>query len=114
MSIKDKAIVLRAGVVTTKQITDGCRIDTNGNVSGLSVQVWDTNTDSMTDRRIITKLLAPLQPITYNSWAVARARDFTAIGGTVTWKQLRGNPLHAEISGLSVDQIVTIFSRNQY
>jgi hypothetical protein len=108
---KPNSIVLRAGVVTETQIRNGAHVDHEDIVSDLSVQVWDSNTEKFTDWKTIAKLRAP---VPNPSYALARAHDFTDLGGTIKWDRLPNNQYHALLSGLTVDQIVKIFSRNQY
>ena len=108
---KRNAIVLRAGVVTETQIRNGAHVDHEDIVSGLSVQVWDTNNDSFRDHKVILKLLAA---VPNQSYALARAHDITGAGGTIRWSRLPNNQYHALLSGLTVEQVVKIFSQNQY
>lgn len=112
-SIKKNAIVMRAGVVTDRQIREGAQVDTRDVVSDLSVQVWNTSEDSFRSDEIINKLRAKLPQI-YHSYALCRARNITDAGGTLRWQAVRGNEYHAVIDGLTVEKVVEIFKRNQY
>ena len=111
MTIKDNAIVLRAGTVTDASVRKGAKVDHDNMVTGLSVQVWNDNNTSFTHKQTLLKLLAP---VPNEAYALARAKDITEAGGEIKWQKVTGNPYHAVINGLTVDQIVSIFARNQY
>lgn len=109
--IHDNAIVLRGGTVTDKSVRDGAASVQGDVVKGLSVQVWDSHNGSFTHKQTLLKLLAP---VPNEAYALARAKDITDAGGEIKWQKVVGNPYHAVINGLTVDDIVSIFKRNQY
>ena len=116
MTIKDNAIVLRGGVVTEGSLREAAtkrtiHIGHDDVVTGLSVQVWNDNDTSFRHKQTLLKLLAP---VPNEAFALARAKDITKAGGEIRWQKLKDNPYHAVVDGLRVDQIVEIFSRNQY
>lgn len=109
--IKDKAIVLRGGKVTDTSVREGAKsVDHNDVVTGLSVQVWNED-QSFRHKQTLLKLL---EAVPNEAYALARAKDITDAGGEIKWQKVIGNQYHAVINKLTVDDIVSIFSRNQY
>ncbi|HEY8546147.1 MAG TPA: hypothetical protein VIL36_13905 [Acidimicrobiales bacterium] len=125
--IKDNAIVMRGGHVTERAIRDAgenkpatrsrpaqkrtLRIDTRDVVTEMSVQVWNDNTAKFTDAEVLRELQ---RPITHGGFALARTKDITRLGGTIRWQEMQGNPYHAVVDGLTVHQVVEVFSRSVF
>ena len=117
MPVKSQAIILRRGYVTKKSIEEGAdRVDTRDRVENLSVQLLNSNTAKMTPATYAL-LMGPLPPGRY---ALCRAHQITAKGGTIVEDPLPGvggnppNPHHALVSGITVDDLWDILRKNQH
>lgn len=111
MTVKDKAIVLRAGNVTVASLTAGAeRVDTRDLLENLSVQLWNFGSAKM-DTPTITLLRAAVPNPHY---ALTWAREITRKGGRIAENPLPGNPYHALVSGITAQDLYDILKINKH
>lgn len=111
MTVKDKAIVLRAGNVTVATLNTGAeRVDTRDRLENLSVQLWNFGNAKM-DPATIALLLAA---VPHPHYALTWAREITRKGGTIVENPLPGNPYHALVSGITAQELYDILKINKH
>ena len=106
-----KVVILRAGIVTKDSIRDGAEsVDTIDKVYNLSVQA--TAGAAKQDDKTVQMLLAAIPNAHY---ALAFAGSIIDKGGTIRYKPiLPGNPHHALVSDISIDDLYDIFKGNKH
>ena len=103
-------VILRAGVVTADSLRNGAeRVDTIDKVYNLSVQA--TPGTAKQDTKTITMLLAA---IPNQHYALTFSSNIIKKGGTIDYNPLPGNPYHALVSNITVDDLYKIFNINKH
>jgi hypothetical protein len=111
MPVKDKAIVLRAGIVTVASLTAGAqRVDTRDRLENLSVQLWNFRNAKMDPATIALLRAAVPNP----HYALTWAQEITRRGGAIVEDPLPGNPYHALVSGVTAQELYDIFKVNKH
>jgi hypothetical protein len=82
-------------------------VDTQEKLLGLSVQVWPRSSAKFTDTDMRT---AMTKPVPNTSYTLTRSDAILKKGGTITFNSLEGNPYHALVSGITVEDLVGCFS----
>jgi hypothetical protein len=110
------AVVLRGGIVTEDSIRSGAEwVDTIDKVYNLSVQI--TPGTAKQDTATINMLLGPIPNAHY---ALTFAINILNKGGTIAPNPILpgpgnpGNPYHALVSGITVEDLFNIFKINKH
>jgi len=113
--VQDKAVVLRAGVVTVDALRQGAeRVDTNDVLYNLSVQV--SAGPAKQDQATINQLLAAVPNAHYALTFAQNILQAKTVGQTpkVERDPLAGNPLHGLVSGITAEDLYQILKINKH
>lgn len=114
----DDFIVMRFGQeVTVKELESPANpkkspepVDTQDKLTGLSVQVWPVKGAKFDDQKMLAELTKAL-PGTQEGYTLTRSGSILKRGGTITFKAIPGNDYHAEVSGITVPDLVDCFKK---
>ena len=103
-------VILRAGVVTPDSIRNGAEwVDTIDKVYNLSVQASPKTAKQ--DPATVNLLLAA---VPNQHYALTFASNIIKKGGTIKKDPVHGNPYHALVSDITVEDLYAIFNINKH